>query len=346
MSNIALRCLLLALVMQPYPAFAQNPLDQMRGMIEQLKNSVNLTLGAQQPAQQSTGQPSAPAPSVAPTGPVPNQPQPNARSESDSLPSCSQIKANPWGRDNTKAALDQEQWYFGKRVTDYSTAELQAYIDKAFACASSAPADRGVYQMAINKANGLIDRVKEYAKRQADEANSKALIEAQKTAEAQRRAQQAQEKAAEEAKEAADSKTLAERQQKLKTGAAKITSIDDAKLFYAPVKDLLPVMESPLLTPDGAIYSGNVILDLQEKPGVIRGKTVYVLAYPHNLQIAYVLLQTTKATVNFSPESMRIGGIVQVLGRYIQNAQYQTVAGETKTAPILDVLYFGKRYSQ
>jgi hypothetical protein len=56
----------------------------------------------------------------------------------------------------------------------------------------------------------------------------------------------------------------------------------------------------------------------------------------------YVYLKITKKTVNFSPESMSIGGTISVIGKYIDNVQYRTVGGEVKTAPIIECLYLDR----
>jgi len=305
MNSMPFKCLLLALVMQPYPAFAQNPLDQMRGMIEQLKNSVNQPPGPQQPpAQPATGQAATPAPTISPPAPISGEPQSNIPADLEAAWACRPV-----------------------------TSSGAPPYDLVFTNSNCRPP-----KMAESENRRLLDvLIQEYKINLSDPAS---LRDFDKELARRNKARREQELHAREVQQQNDQTAKEERQHNLKTGAAKITSFDDAKLFYAPVKPLHEVMESPLLSPDGAIYSGNVVLDLQEKPGVIRGKILY--GYRENPQAAYVLMQQTKATVNFSPESMRIGGGVQVLGRYIQNVQYQTVAGETKTAPVLEVLYFGK----
>jgi len=305
MNSIPFKCLLLALVMHPYSAFAQNPLDQMRGMIEQLKNSVNQPPRPQQPpAQPSTGQAATPAPPISPPAPISGEPQSNTPPDLEAAWAC---------RPTTSSGVPPYAlWFTNPDCSPPKMAE---------------PENRRLRDVLI----------KEYKIDLSDPASMRAF---NKEGARRNKAMQEQEQQAREVQQQNDQTAKEERQRKLKTGAAKITSIDDAKLFYAPVKPLHEVMESPLLSPDGAIYSGNVVLDLQEKPGVIRGKILY--GYKQNPQTAYVLMQSTKATVNFSPESMRIDGGVQVLGRYIQNMQYETVTGTTKTAPVLEVLYFGK----
>ncbi len=306
MQIISLVYISLTLVFTPISAFAQNPFDQMRGMIEQLKKSVNQPPVPQQqpPAQQSPRQAAKPAPPTPAPVPISSEPQSYTSADLETAWACRPVHSSgipPYFLAFTNADCRLP------KMEEPETRRLIVALMKE-------------YQFDPNDPSSLAAFDKEQARRE--------------------KVRREQELRAQEIQKQNDQMAKEERQRKLKTGAMKITSIDDAKLFYAPFKPLHEIMESPLLSPDDAIYSGNVVVDLQEKPGVIRGKIAY--GYTQNPQTAYVYLQSTKATVNFSPESMRIGGNVQVLGRYIQNVQYQTVAGTTKTAPVVEVLYFGQ----
>lgn len=118
--------------------------------------------------------------------------------------------------------------------------------------------------------------------------------------------------------------------------------MNDALAVYPDNKVLLKTAMSPLLSPNQAPMSGYVVIDAQEKPDFIRAKATSLEAMYYGQggnEFAYVYLKLTNKSVNYSPEKMRIGGQAVVTGKYIQNIQYKTIAGEQKTAPVLEVMY-------
>lgn len=134
-----------------------------------------------------------------------------------------------------------------------------------------------------------------------------------------------------------------EYQWQLKSGAVPVKNFQDAVLLYAPTASLTDLMVSPLLKPDRSIYSGMVRLDAEDGDNLLRAKIDTSLLFGGRFGggIYYAHLRLTKKTVNFSPRSMRIGGAVNVMGRYVQNRRYTTIAGEEKTMPVFDVMYIG-----
>jgi hypothetical protein len=136
---------------------------------------------------------------------------------------------------------------------------------------------------------------------------------------------------------------LQEHIKKLKRGEEKISSVSDAVIVYSP-QLLKPLIVSPLLKPDNHYYTGEVIIDFQETDNLLRAKIENfwdTRNMPKLYQIAYAFLRTDKKTVNFNPESLRIGQRIKVVGRYVNNVQYKTVLGETKVSPVLQVRYMG-----
>ncbi len=131
----------------------------------------------------------------------------------------------------------------------------------------------------------------------------------------------------------------------LKAGKAQIESIDDAMEVYGPAKNIDLIIASPLLTPDDDYYGGSVTLDALQQDSVLRAKiTNYVDPLsnpPRFLNVAYVFLKYKDAKI-LDPSVMRLERRVRVIGRYVQNIQYDTVSGETETSPVLDVLYIGQ----
>lgn len=121
----------------------------------------------------------------------------------------------------------------------------------------------------------------------------------------------------------------------LLAGKQKIESYDDAKLVHKPLI-LESIAFSPLLKADGKIYATQFWLTLEAEDGA---NLLRAVAIDDSGRKPYVFLRTTKDTLSFHPEKLRIGGVIFVLGRYIGNTKYTTIMGETKSAPTLEVMY-------
>jgi hypothetical protein len=131
------------------------------------------------------------------------------------------------------------------------------------------------------------------------------------------------------AAKAAKDMAIKTREAMLRSGAVQIANFDDAVLLYDP-KRLWEIMRSPLLRPDNALYTEIVTVDGDD------GKLIRV-----KIGVAYAELRVTKKTINYSPRGMRIGGAIKVIGRYVQNMKYKTIAGEGKVMPVIEVTYIG-----
>lgn len=160
----------------------------------------------------------------------------------------------------------------------------------------------------------------------------------------QQEVQIAQAQAQAATRQEAQEQALAQHVADLKSGKAKIASIDDAISVYNP-KDLNSIIASPLLTADDGYYAGRVTLDIERRKGLLQAKiTNYVdlsSSPPRVLYVAYVFLKIGSAQV-FDPSDLRLNRSVRVFGRYVGNVQYETVSGEEKTSPVLDVMYMGQ----
>lgn len=141
--------------------------------------------------------------------------------------------------------------------------------------------------------------------------------------------------------EAAAKEALMIRQSQLKNGSIPVSNYDDAVLLHDP-DSLDSLMMSPLLRPNKAIYAGEVTLDGDEAENVLRVK---IGGYRHPVwgwvDLTYATLQLTKKTIDYSKRSMRIGGTIKVIGRYVQNKKYTTVARQEKTMPVIELMYIG-----
>lgn len=128
------------------------------------------------------------------------------------------------------------------------------------------------------------------------------------------------------------------KQKDFKSGKVQLASIQDADTMVDGGA-LFTLAGSPLLNADGKMYKGRVRIDVQE------GKLIRVLSEILGIQERryprYAYLKVVKTTRNFSPEGLRIGATIGVIGKYIGNMNYTTVGGETKTAPILEVAFLG-----
>lgn len=130
-----------------------------------------------------------------------------------------------------------------------------------------------------------------------------------------------------------------DRAKALKSGTAKVATMSDAVLLTEPVS-LLPLMDNPLLTPDGKYYSGDVLVEAQES-SLIRVQGVMLMGqFGDHATHSYAYLKLPKKPVNFSAEGMRIGGTITIVGKYVSNINYRTVRGEVKTAPVIECAYY------
>ncbi len=167
---------------------------------------------------------------------------------------------------------------------------------------------------------------------QREAKQRRAIAEAE--AEAEKLQKQEQEKLA-----------LEERKQKLKNGAVQVADFTDAELVYAPTQNLSSIMASPLLAPDNGYYSGAVVLDAQQSLNLLRGNIRPIEPSSSSVgyiqKLYYVFLRTSNKTTNYAPAKMRIGATIKVLGRYVDNVKYNTVGGEQKVAPLIEVMYIG-----
>lgn len=137
---------------------------------------------------------------------------------------------------------------------------------------------------------------------------------------------------------AAADKSMAEaklRRKRFLNGSIKIASIQDAILAYSDDNLNILTVEglaaAPLLTANGAMYTGPVLVEFQERNGTLRCRTDRVK--PH-----FVFLRIKKAKSLGTP-ALRIGGILNIVGKYTGNAEITMTTGEERMAPILDVAY-------
>ena len=173
----------------------------------------------------------------------------------------------------------------------------------------------------------------------------KAAAEAKSAEEQRKREDQETAAEAERKRIEAAARARADHYHKLLSGEVKVASFDDAVLLYSPVKNLVNVIRSPLLSPSDAVYGASGLrLDAENEPGTLRLKAWTIdpdEGFGFAPMPSYVFCRITKKTIKVGERDFRINGVVSVVGRYIANQDYQTVSGETKMAPILELLYIG-----
>jgi TPR repeat protein len=111
--------------------------------------------------------------------------------------------------------------------------------------------------------------------------------------------------------------------QDVKSGRRKVQSIRDGEIAYE-TNDGLGLMFSPLLKPNGKYYEVRVLLDGKESESALRG--VYA-------QTAYCTILTDQNTM-YTGDELRINGVINFIGQYVQNVEYTTISRQVKTMPV------------
>jgi hypothetical protein len=130
---------------------------------------------------------------------------------------------------------------------------------------------------------------------------------------------------------------------KLRSGERKVSNIRDAAILHE-AKELGEIMGSPLIRPDQAVYGGRLVLDAEERTNLLRGRWGVVIFGKRN--VSYAFLKMSDKTVLIDKPRLRIGGDIAVVGKYVGNQKYKTLAGEERTAPVLDVMYLSEYADQ
>lgn len=138
-----------------------------------------------------------------------------------------------------------------------------------------------------------------------------------------------------------DMQRYIERQTRLRDGEIPVANFDDAMMFYEPMV-LQEIMGSPLLKPDKELYAQrSVVVDGVEGKNLLRVKLFINSNWQGQGSPIYALVKGTKNTTDYSKGSMRIGKTIHVIGRYLKNTTYRTIAGETKLMPVIELICLG-----
>jgi len=146
-----------------------------------------------------------------------------------------------------------------------------------------------------------------------------------------------------------------QRQADLKAGRTQPTSLEDAAIaFGASPGD--SIVKSPKLKPDGALYYlYGKIKEADARPTFYAVPTmskqaqfdlaVYNLrgvGRPFHVQEStdYFKANVPKQMQAYYFDNARIEGGFDLIGRYVSNTRYRTLAGQEKTAPVFEVVYF------
>jgi len=268
-------------------------------------------------------------------------------------PTCAELMA--YGADRSPDYREEaKSSFFGKPLAEYSPNDIVAIRSRTSQCDPRTPLYSEGYGFVMQK----LDEVRRVRLR----------LDTDK----QRAGEQ---KRADVAKSEQDKQKELERQQ-LKSGEKMVSTIEDASLMY-DAKGAFDIMKAPLLRPDGAVYSSRIELYRQDGADSINGRFQFPPAAIANFEFIartagmvarnkgdaesqklyqdtlddlrsakrtyYVYLKTTKQTkyLGIAPERLRLGEELGFVGKYIANRQYTDSNNEVRTAPVLEVLYFG-----
>lgn len=172
-----------------------------------------------------------------------------------------------------------------------------------------------------------------------EEKEQRALAEQQ--ANATRLAQQEEA----ERKAASDKQELEALNRDLVSGRVKPTNIDQAIIAF-DAKDGESIVKSPKINPDNKLYHliGTIekaSSDLPEFIGKIYINYAFAALSPSILSInPYFYVNITEELQAYYFDNARIGGYFSLVGKYVANTEYETVAGQEKTAPVFEAIYF------
>lgn len=134
----------------------------------------------------------------------------------------------------------------------------------------------------------------------------------------------------------------------MRAGRIKIESISDAITVYG-AEDGTALGSAPKIRPDGKIYYLSGIIDKPDKklPSFValvnnieenRLRFTYPQYVSNEPKYFYVRLQKSLEEKYYN--LAKVGSGFNLVGKYIDNMDYQTVQGEKKSMPIFDVFYF------
>lgn len=145
----------------------------------------------------------------------------------------------------------------------------------------------------------------------------------------------------------------------LRSGRKKVANLGDAVLLLQP-KDLAGIVASPLIRADNAAYHGALTIVEAPNENVLVGqyelsdeqkqaaklaqtfgamsKQQYESTYVRPL---YALIRINPKTTIFTPDRLRIGARIGVIGTYSANDRSRTNAGVTLTVPVIEASHIG-----
>lgn len=152
--------------------------------------------------------------------------------------------------------------------------------------------------------------------------------------------------------ESARQQASTERQAALQAGKVKPATLQEAAIYYNATYGGT-LASAPKIRPDGKLYSLHGKIQLPEN-----GKATFlanVSASSDNDYLAGALRKSAGMSAestdyfsvvipngmsNYYFDNAQIGGGFDVVGKYVANITYQTVAGQTKQAPVFEAVYF------
>ncbi|CAG9163880.1 hypothetical protein [Cupriavidus pinatubonensis] len=178
------------------------------------------------------------------------------------------------------------------------------------------------------------------------QAVNDAYLERQQAVEQQRREEAAAREAERKEKEAAALLALERNVADIRAGRRKVGTLQEADAIYQP-QNGTPLASAPKVRPDGKTYfiSGTIESPDSKAPAftaIANGsKVAYQLAQAWNhREYLYFHVRLPKEIEEIYFDQAKVGQGFTLVGKYSANVDYETVAGQKKSMPVFEALYF------
>jgi hypothetical protein len=165
----------------------------------------------------------------------------------------------------------------------------------------------------------------------------------------QRRQKKAQEEKIEKAEKKAENKRVAALESDLRAGRVKPANISQAAIAYS-AEIGVGLASAPKIKPDGKLYAlpGKIVIANEDSAeflaqislGEANDALLMIAGRSHEIDSRYFYVRIPKSLSVYYFDKAQIGRGFDLVGRYVANAKYETVAGQEKSAPIFEAVYF------
>lgn len=135
----------------------------------------------------------------------------------------------------------------------------------------------------------------------------------------------------------------------LRAGKVKPQNLGEAVIVYGAA-DGEELASAPKIKPDGKVYyiTGKISISKGVKPefmaqlsfGDQKDALLRYAGYSSKLDSRYFYVKIPKSLQSYYYDQAKIGGFFVMVGKYVANTGYKTVAGQQKSAPVFEAVYF------